>query len=60
MNFNEIIKVAWKSIASNKSRSVLTMLGVIIGVAAVIVMMGVSAGTPRPQLPNPLKDWDQI
>ncbi len=45
MNFNEIIKVAWKSIASNKSRSVLTMLGVIIGVAAVIVMMGVSAGT---------------
>ena len=45
MNFNEIIKVAWKSIASNKSRSILTMLGVIIGVAAVIVMMGVSAGT---------------
>ena len=45
MNINEIIKVAWKSIASNKSRSVLTMLGVIIGVAAVIVMMGVSAGT---------------
>ena len=45
MNFNETIKVAWKSIASNKSRSILTMLGVIIGVAAVIVMMGVSAGT---------------
>ena len=45
MNNNEIIKVAWKSIASNKSRSILTMLGVIIGVAAVIVMMAVSAGT---------------
>lgn len=45
MNLNEIIKVAWKSIASNKSRSILTMLGVIIGVSAVIVMMAVSAGT---------------
>jgi putative ABC transport system permease protein len=45
MNFGEIINVAWRSIASNKSRSLLTMLGVIIGVAAVIVMLAVSAGT---------------
>ncbi len=45
MNFTETIKVAWKSLNSNKSRSVLTMLGVIIGVAAVIVMIAVSAGT---------------
>jgi putative ABC transport system permease protein len=45
MNYQEIIHVSWKSIASNKSRSLLTMLGVIIGVAAVIVMISVSAGT---------------
>ena len=45
MNYHEIIRVSWKSIASNKSRSLLTMLGVIIGVAAVIVMISVSAGT---------------
>ena len=45
MNIGEVIRAAWKSIASNKSRSLLTMLGVIIGVAAVIVMMAVSAGT---------------
>ena len=45
MNFSETLKVAWKSLNSNKSRSVLTMLGVIIGVAAVIVMMAVSSGT---------------
>ena len=45
MDIKEVIRVAWKSINANKSRALLTMLGVIIGVAAVIVMMGVSAGT---------------
>ena len=45
MNVKELIKVAWKSLLSNKLRSVLTMLGVIIGVAAVIVMVAISAGT---------------
>lgn len=41
----EILQVAWEGLSANKLRSLLTMLGVIIGVAAVIVMMGVSAGT---------------
>ena len=45
MNLSETFKVAWEGIASNKVRSLLTMLGIIIGVAAVIVMMAVSAGT---------------
>ena len=45
MIFTETINVAWRSLMSNKSRSLLTMLGVIIGVAAVIIMMSVSAGT---------------
>ena len=45
MNLWETIRVAWEGIAINKVRSLLTMLGIIIGVAAVIVMMGVSAGT---------------
>ncbi|MCE5207829.1 MAG: ABC transporter permease [Chloroflexi bacterium] len=45
MNPREVIRVAMKSIFSNKLRSMLTMLGVIIGVAAVIVMVSVSAGT---------------
>jgi putative ABC transport system permease protein len=40
-----IIKVAFRSIAANKLRSFLTMLGVIIGVAAVIAMLGLGAGT---------------
>jgi putative ABC transport system permease protein len=42
---NEVLKIAWEGVARNKLRSLLTMLGVIIGVAAVIVMIAVSAGT---------------
>ncbi|TKJ29044.1 MAG: hypothetical protein CEE40_09730 [Chloroflexi bacterium B3_Chlor] len=45
MNLWQTIQVAWEGIAINKVRSFLTMLGIIIGVAAVIIMMGVSAGT---------------
>ena len=45
MNLGEQVKTAWKSLLSNKLRSLLTMLGVIIGVAAVIVMISISAGT---------------
>ncbi len=45
MNYREIVYTAWKSILSNKLRSVLTMLGVIIGVAAVIMMIAIGAGT---------------
>jgi putative ABC transport system permease protein len=44
MNLSEPIKIAWEGINSNRVRSMLTMLGVIIGVAAVIVMIAVSAG----------------
>jgi hypothetical protein len=43
MHFTETNKVAWKSLNSNKSLSVLTMLGVIIGVASVIVMIAIIA-----------------
>jgi len=41
----EILRVAWEGVVRNKVRSLLTMLGVIIGVAAVIIMIAVSAGT---------------
>ena len=45
MNHLDVIKVASKSLTSNKLRSILTMLGIIIGVAAVIIMIAVSTGT---------------
>jgi len=45
MQFTEILRVAWESIARNKLRSLLTMLGIIIGVASVIIMIAISSGT---------------
>jgi putative ABC transport system permease protein len=44
MNLRRTFKVAWEGLTLNKVRSFLTTLGVIIGVAAVIIMLAVSAG----------------
>lgn len=45
MNLTQGIKMAWKSISTNKMRSFLTMLGIIIGVSAVIALVSVGQGT---------------
>jgi putative ABC transport system permease protein len=45
MNLSEFLRLARDSILGNKLRTLLTMLGVIIGVASVIVMISISAGT---------------
>ena len=44
MNFSQAFKMAAKSIAANKGRSALTMLGVIIGLAAVIILVSYAQG----------------
>jgi putative ABC transport system permease protein len=45
MNTNEVFRISWEAILKNKVRSLLTMLGIIIGVAAVIIMIAISSGT---------------
>ncbi|MBI3738759.1 MAG: ABC transporter permease [Chloroflexi bacterium] len=45
MKPTEAIQIAWEAINKNKIRSLLTMLGIIIGVAAVIMVISISAGT---------------
>jgi putative ABC transport system permease protein len=47
MKPREFLRTAWESIRKNKLRSFLTMLGIIIGTASVIIMVAVSAGTER-------------
>lgn len=45
MSFLESLRVSFRSIKANGLRSVLTMLGIIIGVAAVIAMVAIGEGT---------------
>ncbi|NNG17887.1 MAG: FtsX-like permease family protein [Gemmatimonadales bacterium] len=47
MLFGETLRVAFQSIRANLLRSLLTMLGIIIGVAAVITMVALGTGAQR-------------
>ncbi|MFN7444720.1 MAG: ABC transporter permease, partial [Curvibacter sp.] len=44
MSWLAALRTAWRALAANTLRSVLTMLGIIIGVAAVITMIAVGSG----------------
>lgn len=47
MNIRETLRVAATAVLANKLRSVLTMLGIIIGIAAVIAMVAMGEGTQQ-------------
>jgi len=47
MNIGETMRAAAKAVTANKMRSGLTMLGVIIGIAAVIAMVGLGEGAQK-------------
>ena len=47
MKFLESIRIAMRALAANKLRSVLTMLGIIIGVGAVIALMSIGRGVQK-------------
>lgn len=47
MNYANLFKVAIKAILAHKSRTILSMLGIIIGVAAVIIMMAIGQGSKQ-------------
>ena len=44
MNFSENFRVALRALAANKMRSILTMLGIVIGVGAVVALMAIGNG----------------
>lgn len=41
MNFSNLLKIAIRAILRNKTRALLTMLGIVIGIAAVITMVSI-------------------
>ena len=47
MNISESIQIALRGLGANKMRSVLTMLGIIIGVGAVITLLSVGQGVEQ-------------
>jgi len=44
MDFKEIIKIALEALRANKTRSGLTMLGIVIGVTSVILLISIGSG----------------
>ncbi|MBJ7359259.1 MAG: macrolide ABC transporter permease, partial [Nocardioides sp.] len=47
MNVQETARFAWQGVTANKTRSALTTLGILIGVAAVIILVAVGTGSSR-------------
>lgn len=47
MKFSNLIKIAWQALLRNKTRSLLTMLGIIIGIASVIAMVGLGQSSTK-------------
>ena len=47
MNVTEVLRVAWQGVTVNKPRSALTTLGILIGVAAVIILVAVGTGSSK-------------
>jgi putative ABC transport system permease protein len=47
MTFTESLRIALRALLSNKLRAILTMLGIIIGVGAVIALMSVGKGVEQ-------------
>jgi putative ABC transport system permease protein len=47
MLFNDLLKESFRSLLSNKTRSGLTILGIVIGIASVISMVSIGQGTQK-------------
>lgn len=47
MNISNLLRIAFNALRRNKLRALLTMLGIIIGVASVIAMLGIGQGSKK-------------
>ena len=57
MNIQNLFKIAWRALLPNKTRAMLMMLGIIIGVGSVITMLtiGESSGVNTEYLS--IREW---
>ena len=60
MNIAMIVKVAARAIWRNKTRSALTMLGIIFGIAAVIVVLAIGKGASANMVAQISKMGDNV
>lgn len=47
MDALDLIKISWTGIVSNRLRSALTVLGIVIGIASVITLLGIGEGAKK-------------
>lgn len=47
MNWTETLRTSWSAVRSHSLRSLLTVLGILIGIAAVILTVGLGLGTQK-------------
>ena len=47
MNLQNLFRISWRAILLNKTRTLLTMLGIIIGVGSVITMLAIGEGSKK-------------
>src|SRR5438477_5378798 len=58
MNFTDIMALAWRNLRQAKLRTALTVIGVVIGVAAIITMVSLGLGLQRNIIANALSKLD--
>jgi putative ABC transport system permease protein len=47
VNYRDLLRLAWQSVWFHRQRSLLTMLGILIGIASVILLTSIGEGTRR-------------
>jgi putative ABC transport system permease protein len=47
MTCRDLLQLAWQAVWFHRQRSLLTMLGILIGVASVILLTSIGEGCPR-------------
>ena len=59
MNYHRALRVAWRGLRDNRTRTLLMMLGIIIGIGALTVIMAVGQGTKADLAQRASQMWTQ-